>query len=297
MSTLALSLDYAAISPWAEMGAYEFLWTQAGQTFKRISENFRQADSRPSDFVLPSLAEECAREATDMLHKGKAADFGIRLNGMGDYPIRLRDAQYPVELLYFQGLWDLAETPSIAIVGTRIPSDEGKLRAGKLARRLVSDGYTVVSGLAAGIDTAAHEAAIACGGSTIAVIGTPLSRVYPLENEKLQARIAKEHLLISQVPVLRYSRQDWRHNRSFFPQRNITMSALTQATIIVEASDTSGTLMQAQAAIHQKRKLFILDSCFRNTSLTWPARYESQGAIRVREYEDIKRHLGEAPQN
>jgi DNA processing protein len=158
---------------------------------------------------------------------------------MQDYPERLRDAEYPVELLYFRGIWDLAETPSVAIVGTRNPSDEGKARASKLAQRLVEDNFTVVSGLAAGIDTVAHETAIACGGTTIAVIGTPLSRVYPQENGELQARIAKEHLLISQIPIIRYSQQDWRHNRSFFPQRNITMSALTRATIIVEASDTS----------------------------------------------------------
>ena len=71
------------------------------------------------------------------------------------------------------------------------------------------------------------------------------------------------------------------------------MSALTEATVIVEAGETSGTLTQARAAIRQGRKLFILDSCFRNTSLTWPARFEKQGAIRVREYDDIRKHLSE----
>jgi DNA processing protein len=297
MGALALTLDYKPISPWVEMGAYEFLWTQAGQSFKRISELLRPVDSRPSELVLPTIAEECAQEAAMMLRQGRMAEFGIRLHGMNDYPTRLRDARYPVELLYFKGTWDLAETPSVAVVGTREPSEEGKARAAKLARKLVEDGYTVVSGLAAGIDTAAHEAAIRSGGSTIAVIGTPLSHVYPKQNQPLQDLIAKDHLLISQIPVIQYSRQDWRRNRAFFPQRNVTMSALTQATIIVEASDTSGTLMQAQAAIHQKRKLFILDSCFRNPALTWPARYEAEGAIRVREYEDIRRHLGEAPKD
>ncbi|EFK6515218.1 DNA-processing protein DprA, partial [Escherichia coli] len=96
---------------------------------------------------------------------------------------------------------------------------------------------------------------------------------------------------ISQVPFHRYLEQDYRSNRIFFPERNVTMSALTEATIIIEASETSGTLTQARAALAQGRKLFILESCFRNPSITWPARFEAQGAIRVRNYEDIRRHL------
>jgi DNA processing protein len=85
------------------------------------------------------------------------------------------------------------------------------------------------------------------------VIGTPLSRVYPKDNAELQRKIAREFLLISQVPVKRYERQDYRRNRLFFPERNITMSALTEATIIVEAGETSGTLIQARAALNQGR--------------------------------------------
>ena len=83
-------------------------------------------------------------------------------------------------------------------------------------------------------------------------------------------------------------------NRLFFPQRNITMSALTEATVIIEAGNTSGTLTQARAAIAQGRKLFILDSCFQRSDLTWPRRFEEQGAIRVREYEQIREVLGRA---
>ena len=81
-------------------------------------------------------------------------------------------------------------------------------------------------------------------------------------------------------------------NRLFFPERNVTMSALTEATVIVEAGETSGTLIQARAALHQGRKLLILESCFQNRALTWPERFEKKGAIRVRDYDDIKRALG-----
>jgi DNA processing protein len=169
------------------------------------------------------------------------------------------------------------------------------MRTKKLVKMLVQDGFTIVSGLAQGIDTVAHETAIEEGGLTIAVIGTPLSHTYPRENAELQHRIMNEFLVISQVPVVRYEKQDYRMNRFFFPERNITMSALTEATIIVEAGETSGTLVQARAALHQKRKLFILDSCFRNPSLTWPKKYAARGAIRVVDYDDIKRPLSLTP--
>lgn len=187
-------------------------------------------------------------------------------------------------------------TPSVAIVGTRHPSEYGLKRARMLARLLVDEGYTIVSGLATGIDTAAHTAAIARGGNTIAVIGTAIDHQYPRENAALQEQIAREHLLISQVPVWRYSQQGPTGNRLFFPERNVTMSAITKATIIVEASDTSGTLIQARAALKQGRKLFILESCFQNSSITWPHKYEQQGAHRVRSFDEIREVLGRAEQ-
>lgn len=294
MAGLSLALS-RPISPWLEMGAYECLWTDAHQTFKKIADLFReQRDAVPSDFILRPVAEGCAKEATDLFGQANIKRFGIRVCGTGDYPERLRDAKNPVELLYFQGWWDLLSTPCIAVVGTRKPKDAGVARTEKLVRNLVKDGYTIMSGLAEGIDTVAHKTAISCEGRTIAVIGTPLSRVYPLENADLQKQIARDYLLISQVPVIRYSRQDWRSNRSFFPQRNVTMSALSAATVIVEAGETSGTLMQAAAAIQQKRRLFILDSCFQDSSLTWPKKYQEMGAIRVRDYEDIRKHLADS---
>jgi DNA processing protein len=122
------------------------------------------------------------------------------------------------------------------------------------------------------------------------VIGTPLSRVYPKDNAELQRKIAREFLLISQVPVKRYERQDYPRNRLFFPERNITMSALTEATIIVEAGETSGTLIQARAALNQGRKLFIFDNCFRK-GLSWPQKFADKGAIRVVDYDDIRKQL------
>jgi DNA processing protein len=126
------------------------------------------------------------------------------------------------------------------------------------------------------------------------VLGTPICEYYPPENRDLQRKIADEHLVISQVPIVRYSRQHHRANRFFFPERNATMSALTEATIIIEAGETSGTSVQARHALKQGRKLFILDSCFHNLSITWPAKFVEQGAIRVSEYDEIKDYLAPA---
>jgi DNA processing protein len=275
-----------------EVGAYEALWTVRNASFKSLAEMFAKSPgTRPSDHVPESEARSVAGSVIKMIRHKTDARFDVRLNGESDYPSRLRDATHPVELLYFQGNWDLAETRAVAVVGTRKPTDEGLSRTRSLAKQLVADGFTIVSGLAEGVDTAAHKTAIECGGQTIAVIGTPLGHVYPRSNAELQERIARDYLLISQVPLKRYEAQNFKVNRFFFPERNKTMAALTEATIIVEAGETSGTLVQARAAIKQGRKLFILNSCFERTDLKWPRQYEAEGAIRVRDYEDVRREL------
>lgn len=289
---LLIGFEARAISPLRELGAYEALWDRPGTTFKTLSEQFaRSPGALPSTFVPELKAWEYARFVQDHFRKADIHRFGVRVHGAGEYPEKLRDATHPVELLYYQGWWDLVESPSVAVVGTRKPTPAGVTRAKRLVKALVKDGFTIVSGLAAGIDTIAHETAIAEGGRTIAVLGTPLSRVYPRPNAGLQRRIANEFLVISQVPVKRYERQSYLLNRHFFPERNKTMSALTAATIIVEAGETSGTLIQARAALEQGRKLFILDNAFRNERLTWPRKFEEEGAIRVVDYDDIRQHL------
>jgi DNA processing protein len=261
---------------------------EKGATFKTLAERFANDPAAlPSDFVSVAAAEQAAAETLRLLKARGVHQFGVRIHHAGDYPGKLRDARHPVELLYYQGAWELIEPRAIAVVGSRKASEDGLKRARRLARELVQRDFTVVSGLAEGVDIAAHTSALEHGGRTIAVIGTPLGTYYPRDHRSMQDRIAAEHLLISQVPVLRYERQAPPQNRFFFPERNVTMSALTEGTVIVEAGETSGTLTQARAALHQGRKLFILDSCFQRSDITWPARFEAQGAIRVRSTDDI----------
>lgn len=283
----------ASVSPLQELGAYESLWMREGMTFAKMAKLFREEpEALPSDLAAAGRADEMAQKVLEILKAAGVSRFGVRINRAAEYPQKLRDAANPVEVLYFRGFWPLVETRAVAVVGTRHPSADGIRRTRRIARLLVKDGYTVVSGLATGVDTAAHVAALEEGGLTIAVIGTSLAACYPAENRDLQDKIASEHLVVSQVPVIRYSVQHAHQNRLFFPERNVTMSALTEATIIVEAGETSGTLIQARAALHQRRKLLILESCFQNKALTWPERFEKKGAIRVRDYDDIRRALG-----
>lgn len=276
------------IEPRREMAAYEAIWLNEGAWFKNIAELFAGNPSAiPSELVDGLRVRDAWKSLVELLGQDKLRQTGIRIHGAGEYPTRLRQADHPVEVLYYRGNWELAETRSVAIVGTRAPSSEGLANAKRISAALAREGITVVSGLAKGIDTAAHTAALDAGGRTVAVIGTPLFEAYPKENSDLQERIAHDHLLISQVPFLRYRQQHYKANSLFFPARNVTMSALTEATIIVEAGNTSGTLVQARAALAQGRKLLILDSCFRKAELSWPAKYETQGAIRVRNVTEI----------
>jgi DNA protecting protein DprA len=169
--------------------------------------------------------------------------------------------------LYFAGDIRVLSRPSISIVGTRQVSDDGRARARRLASELIEAGLVVVTGLARGVDTVALTTAMAKDGAVAAVIGTPLDKAYPAENARLQEGIYERHLLLTPFKVGETI------HRSNFPKRNRVMAAISDATIIVEASDTSGTLHQAAECQRLGRWLFILRSVANNPSVTWPARF------------------------
>jgi DNA processing protein len=264
-------------------------------TQKSIAQLFRAHPGTPSAVLSQLQTPEVVQghlQTTVLEFIQRLSGFSVCIHGAFQYPKSLRAAQYPLELFYYRGYIELLEGRCVSVVGARKVSEDGVKRASRLARELVEAGMTIVSGLAVGVDTAAMKSAIQSGGSTIGVIGTPINQVYPRENAELQNRIAKEHLLISQVPFFRYEHQPFSTRKYYFPQRNTTMAALAEATIIVEASDTSGSLTQARAALQLGKKLFILNSCFQNPRISWPKRYESKGAIRVRSTQDILASLG-----
>jgi DNA processing protein len=143
----------------------------------------------------------------------------------------------------------------------------------------------VVSGLAAGVDTAAHTSTICAGGQTIAVLGTPLHVAYPKENRELQTRIMQEHLAVSQFEIGQPT------HKTHFPMRNRVMALISDATVIVEASDGSGTIHQGWEAIRLGRPLFIMKSVTEDQSLTWPAKMLSYGALILSSTEELLEFL------
>jgi DNA processing protein len=169
--------------------------------------------------------------------------------------------------LYYAGDLALLKRPTVAIVGAREVTDEGRSRTRRLVKELSAAGVVVMSGLARGVDSEAHVGAIASGGSTVAVIGTPITKAYPSENAPLQEEIYKHHLLIS---PFRNGEQVYRAN---FPKRNRIMAALSAATVIMEASDTSGSLHQAAECQRLGRWLFIARAVAEDPSLKWPSKF------------------------
>jgi DNA processing protein len=162
--------------------------------------------------------------------------------------------------------------PRAAIIGSRKPSERGLATATRIAKTLTDHGVVIVSGLAEGIDTLAHETAISEGGRTIAVLGTPLNRTYPQKNSKLQDEIMKNHLAISQFPI------GYPIQRKNFVIRNRTMALISNASIIVEAGDASGSLHQGWEALRLGRPLFIWKSIVNDSSLSWPEKMMRYGA-------------------
>ena len=170
--------------------------------------------------------------------------------------------------------------PRVSIVGSRSATSEGMTAARNIAGTLSKRKVVIVSGLAMGIDTAAHKAAIEDGGRTVAVLGTPLDRVYPKENGLLQKEIMTKHLAISQFPVGHPTRP------KDFVLRNRTMALISNASVIVEAGETSGSLHQGWEALRLGRPLFIWKPIL-GSSLHWPKEMMHYGALELSDPEQI----------
>jgi DNA processing protein len=286
--------ESAAGSPWDDMGAYEALMA-GGSTLRSLAQGLhRHSGLRLPDLVSQAVAVAAADRTLLAIRAAGIVDPDVIVPGSGDYPQRLREAP-DIVLLYTLGSRDLFATRCVALVGTRRPGAAGLRRTAQWGRALAAEGFTIVSGLARGIDTCAHQAAMETGGRTIAVLGTPLSVVYPPENRALQSRIAAQHLLISHVPFLRHAMQGDRDNREFFLQRNAVIAALSEAMIVTEAGETSGALAAARHALRQGRRVLIPQDCCRDASQRWPADLLAQGAVAVRDYKDIREQLDAGP--
>lgn len=219
-------------------------------------------------------ADEQIAAAAEQLERWRGEGISVLTVFDDTYPENLRSVHDRPAVLYLRGtLQPERDTRSVAVVGTRQATPQGLRRAGKLAADLRDSGYVVVSGLAAGIDTAAHQAALLQGGRTVAVIGTGHHHAFPKHNAELQELIAREHAVISQF------RPGQGPTRWTFPMRNAVMSGFAKATVVVEASKTSGARTQAKLALKHGRPVFLLQSLV--DTHDWAAEMAGRGGVHV----------------
>lgn len=207
--------------------------------------------------------------------------------GAADYPELLAEIPGPPLLLYVSGDPDALHLPSLAIVGSRNPSRSGIENALRFARHLGGSGFCIVSGLAQGIDAAAHEGALEAAGRTVAFLGHGIDRVYPAANHKLAHRIAKGGgALVSEYPLGSPPR------REHFPARNRLISGLCCGTLVVEAARRSGSLITARLASEQGREVFAIPGSIHNPLARGCHRLIREGAKLVESAADIVDELG-----
>ena len=228
------------------------------------------------------------------IHKGGDASFageqlnrlkmtGTRLTSLwdDDYPLLLKRISAPPVLLWMQGQPESLALQGIAVVGTRIPSNYGKLMAEQLTIALIREPLSVVSGLARGVDTIAHHAVINQGGVTIAVLGSGLDVIYPYENRSLAERICENGALLSEFPL------GSKPEASNFPRRNRIIAGMTLGTLVIEAGEKSGALITAEFALEQNRDVFAVPGHINNPKSIGCNRLIQEGAKLVRHANDV----------
>lgn len=197
------------------------------------------------------------------------------------WPAALDHLPDPPVALYVQGELAAPAAPQVALVGSRTPTAAGQRLAAQLATGLAHAGYVVTSGLATGIDAAAHEAALAAGGRTVAVLGTGLDRCYPARHADLAGRIAGAGALVSEYPPGTCPRA------ANFPQRNRLIAALARGTVVVEAALRSGSLITARRALGLGREVFAVPGSPLNPKAAGCLALLRDGAVLTREVGDI----------
>ncbi len=240
------------------------------------------AAARSSDGALRAIRDSRSRgEYRTQLKTADARGARFVVAGTRGYPELLAQIHAPPVGLFVRGSELEPAMPAVAIVGTRRATPRGLAHAGRLARELVSRGIAVVSGLARGIDTAAHEGALDAGGTTIAVLGSGLDRIYPPENAGLCEEIAKRGFVVTEFPY----GQDPRPGS--FPQRNRIIAGLSIGVIVVEAGERSGALITAARALEQGREVFAVPGPVDEATTRGPHSLIKAGAKLVESIEDV----------
>lgn len=198
-----------------------------------------------------------------------------------DYPENLKKIYDPPPVLYMKGAFKESDNVSVAIVGTRVPTRYGKLVTEKIATELAERGVTIISGMASGIDSIAHRAAILAKGRTIAVFGSGVNMTYPPENINLKEKIQENGAVISEFPM------NTRPERTNFPMRNRIISGLSLGTIVIEAAEKSGALITSDFALEQGKDVFAVPGNINSPKSKGTNRLIKMGAKLIETAEDV----------
>lgn len=263
-------------------GAHQLESLAAGDVTEHSTEAGKTRSALLS--ARAALEERLERAATAV---DEASAVGARLITVldEDYPTNLRLVHNLPPFLFYRGSLHRDDARGVAVVGTREASVDGLRRARQMARGLVGAGVTVLSGLACGIDTAAHAEALDEGGRTIAVLGTGILRTYPPENEALAERIVESGAVVSQFwPAQGPAKYT-------FPRRNVVTSGMSQGTVVVEATSTSGAKMQARLALEHGKQVFLIEDLV--THQPWARGYLERGAVKVSSVAEVLQLLAD----
>ena len=236
--------------------------------------------------VAQSIASGCTFDDA-VTQQEKMVQAGAVLVSLGDptYPAPLREIFDPPTVLFVRGRLELLQTLMLAVVGTRRATPYGLAAAERLSADLSHAGLTIVSGMARGIDTAAHKGALAAGGGTVAVLGCGVDVVYPVENKKLAAELAAKGAIVSEFPMGSVA---FPQN---FPIRNRIISGMSLGVMVVEGAQYSGSAITAKLAMDQGREVFAVPGNI-TSKLSWgPNLLIKQGARLVQDWNDVVAEL------
>jgi DNA processing protein len=258
------------------------------QAFSASAAELAEVPELDRDVIDALLNFSEWNEVGEELRRIERAGATIVAFGDPKYPARLRTIADPPPVLYVKGEIRSDDDKAVAVIGSRSASDYGRRVARDLCRGLASVGFTVVSGMALGIDGAAHETALNSGGRTIAVLGCGVDRVYPPDHAKLYRRITENGAVISELPI---GTRPMGYN---FPARNRLISGLALGVVVVEATEKSGSLITAALALEQGREVFAVPGEVGSSRSRGSHRLIRQGAKLVESVNDIIEEL--APQ-
>lgn len=223
--------------------------------------------------------------ANRVLHWLTKHDAGVRLKTDTDFPSRLLEIPDCPAFLYWAGSTSALDKPLLSIVGTRKPTYVSARFASDLATELAALGFTVVSGMASGIDTQAHRGALAAGGQTVAVWATGLDKPYPARNNDLAAEIIKHGCVLTEMPL------STPPLAGYFPRRNRIVSGLSEGVIVVEAGEKSGSMITARLAMEQNREVFAVPGAVNNPQAKGCHQLLREGACLTANIDDVLNNL------